>query len=327
MAVWSVDLGNPLGLLLLPAILMPWLASPLRPRACVWNALLPGGRVSKWLTRLVPLAGSLTLGALILALAGPALPERAVERIGRGAHLVLLLDRSNSMDNTFAGRAPSGEEESKGQAAARLLSRFLAHRPHDWIGVVGFSTGALYQCPLTGRRAPNQAAVATVALPGLAYTNVAKGLALALDFFADLPLSGSRAVVLVSDGAAVIEPRIQHELRIAFKRHQVRFYWIFLRGADSPGIREKPTDPAQDNPHARPEYYLHQYFQTLGVPYQAFEADTPKMLERAIATIDRLEKRPFHYVEIRPRRELDGTLYWLAFLGVLGLLGVKMLEV
>jgi len=326
MAAWPVEWSEPGWLLSLPVAVLPWLFSPLRRADVAWDVLLPPDPWSLALTRAVPLAGSLALAALILALAGPGVPERVVDKIGRGAHLVLLLDRSQSMDNTFAGRAPGGDEISKGGAAARLLGEFLERRPHDWIGVAGFSTGALYQCPLTGRRSANQAAVATVALPGLAYTHVAKGLALALDFFVDQPLSGSRAIVLVSDGAAVIDPKTQQMLRTAFKRHQVRLYWIFLRGAGSPGIHDAPADPAEDNPHARPEYYLHRFFQTLGVAYQAFEAENPEGLRRAIAAIDRLEKRPFHYREVRAGRDLSAPFYWAALAGALLLLAVKSLE-
>ncbi len=326
MAAWSIEWTHPWGLWLLPAALLPWWSSPLRRVTWVWNALLPADPLSRLLDGMVPLLGSLTLAALAVAIATPYLPERTVTRIGHGAQLVLLLDRSGSMDNTFAGRAPSGDEASKGEAAARLLQAFLDRRPHDWIGVAGFSTGALYQCPLTADREANRAAVATIALPALAHTHVAKGLALALDFFADLPLTGSRAIVLVSDGAAVIEPSVQQQLRVAFKRHQVRLYWIFLRDAGGPGIEEAPTDPLQDNPHARPEYYLHRFFQTLGVPYQAFEAEDPAGLQRAIRTVDRLEKRPFHYEEVFPRRDLAGLFYGIALAGVGLLLGLKVLE-
>ncbi len=326
MVAWSVEWGSPWVLLLLPAVALPWWASPLYRHACAWEALLPVDPVSRMLGWVMPTLGSLALGGLIVALASPYQPERQQTHIGRGAHLALLLDRSNSMDNTFAGRAPDGDEESKGEGAARLLGAFLDRRPDDWIGVAGFSTAALFQCPLTGRREANQAAVATVALPALAYTNVAKGLAMGLSFFENQPLSGSRAIVLVSDGAAVIEPKTQHLLRIVFQRHQVRLYWIFLRGADSPGIYEKPDDPTQDNPHARPEYYLHQFFQTLGVPYRAFEAENPEAMKAAIDTIDQLEKRPFHYHEVLPRQNLAAPFYGLALIGALGLLALKGME-
>ncbi|GAB4360395.1 MAG: hypothetical protein Kow0060_15490 [Methylohalobius crimeensis] len=323
MVDWVVNLESPRWLVLLPLALLPWWGSPLRPAPSAWLALLPVDAWSRSIRIALPLLGSLSILSGVIALAGPFIPQQTIERIGRGAHLVLLLDRSRSMDDTFAGRAPSGDEESKGQAAARLLRDFLEERPHDWVGVAGFSTGSLYMGPLTAEREPNYAAIATAALPGLGYTHVAEGLARALSYFENQPLSGSRAIVFVSDGAAVIEPKIQNELRIAFKRHHIRLYWIFLRSADSPGIHDQPEDPTQDNPHARPEYYLHRYFQSLGVPYRAFEAESAGGLRRAIDTIERLEKHPFHYLEKRPRRKLATPFYWLALIGVALLLIAK----
>ncbi|MGZ8975777.1 MAG: hypothetical protein ACXW17_21405, partial [Methylomagnum sp.] len=45
---------------------------------------------------------------LLLGLAGLFRREYTVERVGQNAHIVLLLDRSRSMDDSFAGRAPTG---------------------------------------------------------------------------------------------------------------------------------------------------------------------------------------------------------------------------
>jgi hypothetical protein len=44
----------------------------------------------------------LALAALVFALAGPYRPETTVERVGQGAEIVLVLDRSRSMDQGFA---------------------------------------------------------------------------------------------------------------------------------------------------------------------------------------------------------------------------------
>ena len=82
-------------------------------------------------------------------MAGPYRPEYSVERVGQGAEIVLLLDRSRSMDQGFApGRAPPPGKanspealdyyfsqtparlrESKGKVARQLLAEFTAQRP------------------------------------------------------------------------------------------------------------------------------------------------------------------------------------------------------
>lgn len=317
---------HPGWLWLLPLVLLPMWRSPLTALDYSWNPLLPGDGWSRLFDYGLRLAGVLAFAGLIGGLAGTHLPEYSVERIGRGAHIVLLLDRSRSMDDSFAGRAPSGGEEAKSAAAVRLLQQFIASRPHDRIGVAAFSTSPLFVLPLTDNREAVAAAVRAAGRPGLAQTHVAKGLALALSYFIGTEAGGSRSVLLVSDGAALIDPQSEALLRREFTARGVRLYWIFLRTAGSPGLFETP-DAADATPEARPERHLHLFFESLGVPYRAYEAETADALERAMADIDRLENLPLRYGEIHPRRELRGFCFALAALA-LGLVSlVKWTEV
>lgn len=296
--------------------------------------LLPADPFSNLVDALLRLLGALTIAALVLGLAGPYRKEQQVERIGHGAHIVLLLDRSNSMDNTFAGKAPDvghlnggSGEESKAAAARRLLTQFVDHRDHDLIGVAAYSTSPLFVMPLTENKPAVRAAIAATAQPALAYTNVSKGLALALSYFDDRPVSGSRIVLLVSDGAAVIDPDSEAKLRQLFKQRQVRLYWVFLRTANSPGVFEMPTDPRDDNAQAMPERYLHLFFSSLNIPYQAYEAENPGAMRQAIEDINRLEHRPLHYFERIPKQDLTPLCYRVAAGLAALLVGAKLCEV
>jgi mxaC protein len=322
-----VTLGftQPAWLWLAPLALLPFWRSPLRPTAYGWNALLPPDPPSRLLDGALRGAGFIALAGLLLGLAGLHQREYTVEKLGRGAQLVLLLDRSRSMDDSFAGRAPSGGDEAKSAAAARLLEGFLADRPHDRIGVAAFSTGPLFVLPLTDRRETVSAAVRAASLPGLAQTHVAKGLALALSYFTGNEPAGSRAVLLVSDGAAVIDRESEALLRREFVARGVRLYWIFLRTAGGPGLFETP-DPADDTPEARPERYLHRFFQGLGIPYQAYEAATPEGLAQAMADIGRAENRPLRYTETYPRRDRRGACFAVAVLALALLAAAKRTE-
>jgi mxaC protein len=314
---------------LLPFLLLcalPLVRSPVSGSGSPWNELLPADLPSRLWSALIRLAGVTAVAGLVLGIAGLHRREYAVERVGRGAHIVLLLDRSQSMDHSFAGRAPSGTEESKSAAAERLLSRFVREREHDRIGVAAFSTGPLFVLPLTDRREAVLAAVRALRLPALAQTHISKGLLLALSYFADDATTGSRIVLLVSDGAAVIDPDSEQKLRRLFTEHQVRLYWIFLRSLGSPGIFETPEDPRDDNASARPERYLHLFFSGLGIPYRAYEAENPDALRQAIAEIDRIENLPIHYLERLPRRDLTPVCYGLSLLAVALLLAVKLAE-
>lgn len=311
---------------------LPLLNDSVRHSPYPWLAILPADRLSRVLAIILRLLGVATIAALVLGLAGLYRTEQQLERIGYGANIVLLLDRSNSMDNSFAGKTPDGQkEESKSAAARRLLTEFVQQRPHDRLGIAEYSTSPLFVLPLTENKQAIQAAINATAIPALAYTNVSKGLGMALSFFDhpanDTTMTGSRIVLLVSDGAAVIDPDSELQLRRLFKQQQVRLYWIFLRTANSPGIFDKPQEPRDDNAEAMPERYLHLFFSSLNIPYQAYQAESPDAMQQAIADINRLEHAPLHYRERIPRQDLSTACYqWAAGLMVL-LLALKLCEV
>lgn len=317
---------TPWALAALPLLLLPLLRSGMRATGYPSLAMLPADPLSQAVALAIRLLGMAAIAALVLGLSGAYLKAQTVERIGFGAHIVLLLDRSNSMDNTFAGKAPSGSEESKADAARRLLTEFVDQRRQDLIGVAAYSTSPLFVMPLTENRQAIHAAIDATATPALAYTNISKGLALALSFFEGQPVSGSRIVLLVSDGAAVVDAESEKALRVLFRQQQVRLYWLFLRTENSPGLFEQPADPRDDNAQSMPELYLHRFFSSLNIPYQAYEAENPGAMQKAIADINRLEQLPLHYREAIPKKDLSGLCYgWAAVLIAL-LASVKLSE-
>lgn len=312
------------GLLL---ILLPLLSTGVKPTSHPWLAVLPPDPVSVLFSAGIRLIGTLTLAALILGLSGIHLKEQQIERIGHGAHIVMLLDRSSSMDNTFAGKAPNGMDESKSAAARRLLSAFVDKRRQDRIGIAAYSTSPLFVMPLTENKQAIQAAISAMATPALAYTNISKGLAMALSFFEQQPLvTGARVLLLVSDGAAAIDPDSELELRKLFKEKQVRLYWVFLRAQNSPGLYAKPESSREDTAEAMPERYLNLFFSSLNIPYQAYEAESPEAMKQAILDIDQLENQPLHYYERIPKRDLTNDCYQWATALLALLFGLKFCE-
>lgn len=307
-------------------MVLPLLRSGMQATAYPWLEMLPADPLSQAITLIIRLLSMAAIAALVLGLSGVYLKEQKVERIGHGAHIVLLLDRSSSMDNTFAGKAPSGSDESKADAARRLLSEFVDQRPHDLIGVAAYSTSPLFVMPLTENRDAVHAAIDASATPALAYTNISKGLGMALSFFEQQPVQGSRILLLVSDGAAVIDPDSEQALRVLFKQQQIRLYWLFLRTENSPGIFAEPDDPRDDNAQSMPELYLHRFFSSLDIPYQAYEAENPDAMQKAIADINRLEQLPLHYQASIPKQDLSGPCYAWAALLIALLLGLKFCE-
>ena len=68
-------------------------------------ALLPEDKVSTLIATILRVARSASIALVAFGLSGPYLPEKQIERIGEGAQIILLLDRSSSMDQPFAGQA------------------------------------------------------------------------------------------------------------------------------------------------------------------------------------------------------------------------------
>ena len=65
--------------------------------------------------------------------------------------------------------------------------------------------------------------------------------ALALDMQEADTSPAARVIVLISDGAAVIDRKVQEQLRAAFARRPINLYWLFLRTEGTPGISTVPA--------------------------------------------------------------------------------------
>lgn len=316
----------PLVLLALPLALLPLFRRWLRPSVVTRLDLRPRDGASTLIDRGLTGLGVLGIAALVVGIAGPFLRGSTVPHRGIGANIVLLIDRSSSMDDTFAGRAPSGAEESKSSAARRILLDFITHRPDDRVGIAAFSTSPMQVLPMTQSRSAISAAIAAQGERGLSQTDIGRGLVLAMRMLEDTAADGSRAIVMVSDGAGVIAPEVQEVMVEEARRRSINLYWLYLRTAGSQGIFDIPAPGEVDTAQRRPERHLHLLLQRLGLSYQAFEADSPDAVAQAVAEIDKLEAHPILTERQVPRRDLDGFAWLLAALCAAGLTVARWLE-
>lgn len=341
----SIGWAHPAWLWLLPLALLPLLRDGRTTRSHSWLALLPADRASvtlKWLLRVL---GALAIACIVVALAGVYRAEYEVERVGQGAEIALLLDRSRSMDERFVsssasvnGPAPGSaawyaynqQDESvrvsKGQAARQLLGEFAASRQQDRFAMAVFSTLPIRVLDFTQKTDVVQAAIAAGEVGrGLGETDIAAALLEGLRFFDDRPYTGSRIVLLVSDGGDHIDPGVRQLIVDRLRAQRVSLYWIYIRSARSPGLRASAGDaPAAVD--TVPELFLDRFFQSAGVPYRAYEAENPESLKRAIADVGRLENLPITYQDLVPRRDMTAHAYALALAAVLLLLASRWTE-
>lgn len=321
----SIGFLQPWALALLILAPVPWFRRGQKALAYSSLSMVPADRLSQVIDTALRLAGCVVFASLAIGMAGPYRREQVVDRIGTGAHIVLLLDRSSSMNENFTGRYLGARStESKSAMARKLISEFVGRREHDLFGMVAFAAAPIYVLPLTEDRQAVQAAIAAAGGRGHGVTHIAPGLAMALDFFVDTPHKGSRIVLLVSDGAARIDEQTRDRLRQTFQETGTTLYWIYLRNPTSAPLTEKPDNP---NETTTPEYFLNEYFESLDIPYRAFEAENPNAMEKAIAEVERLENLPLPYQERLPRVDLSNSFYAMALVLLLVLMAFRMLEV
>ena len=340
-----MSFDEPLWLFLLPLALLPLLVRVGGALPNTWAATQAPDRASQLLQAALRAAAVLALAALILSIAGPYRPEYAVEKVGRGAEIVLVLDRSRSMDQSFGGgRNPAirgtGPEaleyysklrsnesrETKGMVARRVLSEFVAKRPEDRFGMIVFSTLPLRTLEFTQKPEAIQAAISAGNIGrGLSETNIALAVESALGYFDNRPYTGSRIVMLVSDGGDRIDPAARDRIAQLARKTRAAIDWIYIRSSNSPGLLPDQAEPPE-NADSVPEYFLHRYFNSIGTPYRAYEAGTPEALQKAVDDVNRLENLPITYLDTIPRRDLSGWGYAIAFVGVLMLLTANLLE-
>lgn len=311
---------------LLPLAAIPFLLNRTHSRQYSWVAMLPHDPLSDLIGLLLKILAMLALLFIILGMAGPHSLQQKIERIGVGAQIALVLDRSASMDDPFSGSNNGRVGETKSVAASRLMLEFVKSRKNDMIGMVTFSNSAMYVLPLTDSREAVLAAIQATNGGALFQTNIGSGLTTGAGLFDNVPDSGSRALILLSDGAGRMDANTQQKLRDWLNRLHVSLYWIVLRQPG--GLSIFDTSYVRPENAALPaEIELNDYFKTLITPFKAYEAEDPKSLAAAIADINQKERKPIRYFEKIPGKDFTSLCFLIAAIMVGTLLAVKYIEV
>lgn len=322
--------SHPWLLWLLPLAILPLLLQRAHARHYSWVDMLPKDHLSDLIGLILKILAVLTLVFIILGLAAPHTTETKVERIGVGAQIALVLDRSASMDDPFSGTTSTTGNttvgETKSVAAARLITEFVKSRQQDMFGMITFSNSAMYVLPLSENKKAVIAAVQATGGNALFQTNIGSGLTSSAALFDKIPDSGSRAVILLSDGAGRLDANTQQKIKDWFDRLHISLYWIVLRQPGGISIFDPNFKPVEDQP-LPPEIELNEFFKTLKTPFKAYEAEDPKSLQLAMNDINNREKKPIKYFEKIPGHEYSNVCFIIAALMIGLLLGVKHLEV
>ena len=316
---------HPWALVLLPLALVPFWLKSRQGQMYSWLDIVPQDRVSDIANFAVKLVTALLLASIVIAIAGPQGAEQQVQRIGTGAQTVLVIDRSVSMDHPFAGDSSSGRAaEIKSAAARRLITKFIDSRPDDMMGVVGFTNSALHGIKITANRDAIHSAINAATSAAINQTNIGAGITKGVTLFDDIQSSGSRAIILLSDGAGKLSPRVKQKIRQQLNSKGINLYWIVLREPDDISIF---TDRVYDEENAPTAIALDRFFASLKTKYKAYEADNPAALQSAIQDIDSREKNAIQYTVTIAGHDYARDFMVLALVLSLLLLIVKNLRV
>lgn len=307
--------------LLLPLALLPWFVHN-QSKTIVWSKLQPVDALSLWLAWLYKCLVAGVIICLITALSGPYLPEQIVQRYGEGAEFVVLLDRSRSMDEIFARpplntlRNERRRFKSKRVVSTDYLVEFVNDRPDDRFGYVYFSTHAIEILPLTYNK---EAVLSTIRAGGLgkgiSKTDIVEALQLAASMYQKETYRGSRNVLLISDGGQILTTDQKQQLKSTYEQMNLNLYWIYLRSVRGMTLDKTSQDSIlwQD----LPERKLHDFFKSLAIPYQAYEAGSLEEYAEAIAAIDKQQYLPLIVDERIPKEDKSALWLLLALIGLM----------
>jgi mxaC protein len=323
--IMALDFTAPWMLALLPLAVLPLL--PRRSDTLVFSSVvwLPPDHVGRWVGWFARGCGVLTIAAIVVGLAGPGRSQMQVLRTGSGAQILILMDRSASMDETMGSagvESPAGE--SKNKVARASLTSFVSQRPNDRLAFMMFGTSPVLAMPFTyNHRAIDEAIAATAIGRGMPDTQLDRGMLAALDQFDGRPSSGRRAIVLVSDGGARLDATMRQRIQAGLLRNQIALYFIYLRSSVYSPDLNATLSAAETSAEAE----LHRYFLSLKTPYRLFQAGDAKAMMAAVAEINRQQNALTSFVEHLPRQDWSPYCFAVALFCAAMLMALRVFQV
>lgn len=279
----------------------------------------PKDALSDHLSTLVKAVAVLCIAMLVFAAAAPFSDGGTETKIGNGAEIVVVLDRSGSMSENLVRQDPLIQKKSttRIQAARKVLLEFLEQRQADTFGIVAFNASAIAVAPLSEDRDLARAALESAESYSSGNTALSHALEVGLGYFEGRPITATRLLLLVSDGDAKIKPDEKVVLEQLLLRYRVQLMWIYVQEDETHFL--DVADLSRESGTVDTDVALHELFQTLGVPYQAFEVSSESGLQRAVNEISRMTNKPTRYQSRLPRQDYANCFY-LASIVLLGLL-------
>jgi len=332
--VQSIEFQYPIVLLLLALALLPLLPGQRNGIQLPWIDWLPVDNVGRRLNIIWKALATLTIALLVIGLARPVSPADVIERVGRGAELSILLDRSASMDSHIRRKIKKDYQskqstKTKNDIAREALSWLLNQRPENRYALTVFHVVAMRVTDFIDDIPLVQAGLDASAIGrGAKETNMGSALLTAIQGFEQRPYTGSRALLLVSDGGAKLDKSTRDKIRQGLQRNQVSLYFIYVKsGINNADLINTDLHTVGTNTDSlSEEVALHLFFKSIGVAYQVFEADDEQSMRDAVAIIDQQQNLPLTYFQKTPGTDYSRLLFVCALLSCVALAIVALVR-
>ena len=157
-----------------------------------------------------------------------------------------------------------------------------------------------------------------------------RALTAAIDTFTERAYTGSRIILLVTDGGAHLDEPTRKRIREGLQANRIALHWLYLRTLNAPELDAEASAPppaaegdSMEAIEVRNAYYaqesiaevsLHRFFQSLPVTYRLYQADSPEDLAKAVAEVGRQQNFPLDFEERVPRQDHSRLFFSLAAL-------------
>ena len=323
-----LHLFKPELLWLLPLCLLPLLSYGVKQFSYPGLEDWPKDKISDMLRWGVRALAALTLMSLVIAASGPFTEGGTITKIGKGAEIVIVLDRSGSMDENLVKQDPTIRVKgvTRIEASRKVLLKLMDQRPGDTFGLVVFNASPIAVAPLSSDRDIARAALKSAESNSSGFTALNRALEMGLDYFKDRPYTATRLILLVSDGDTKIKPEDKTILKDKFKEYRAELMWIYVHTGYDFSL-EFEEDISKEDGAVDPNVALNQLFHSLGMPYQAFEVNSEAGLQRAVAEIGQATNKPTRYEYRLPRQDYAIYFYMLAMVLLGVLFWLKQIEI
>ena len=184
--------------------------------------LLEGGKGPRFWHHLSKFLMVLAIALMVLGFARPQWKGVVRQKSFLARDILLIMDLSYSMESRFEGsHGPRKIDVAKSAAA-----QFIERRETDRIGLLVFGDETFGSWPLTRDLKLILKKVGRLGSTFYGGTDLAKPFMKAIDHFREMGQSENRILVYLSDGEAVIPPKVEEEIITRLRKMDIHLYLV-----------------------------------------------------------------------------------------------------